>query len=200
MSGFEIDLRDLEGGALEKTFHPTEEQLEELFSVVDDEFRLVDHDEFEADVRAQMTDATVHVAGHIVGEFAYDCGRCLEERELHVDTDVDFVLMSKADWSNAYAGEEEIALAEEDLDVSYYEGDIIDLGSLIREAVLLEFPAFPQCPDRLSEECDRLYEERVGEETLEELEDQKVDLRWSPLKDLKVTESGEVKERDEANE
>lgn len=192
MSAFQIDLRDLEGGPVEKNFQPSREQLEELFAGLGDEVWLVNPEDFRADMRAQLTDGTVHVSGHVHGEFAYECGRCMSERHLPVDADVDFVLMSAQQWSNAYGDEDEIALSEDEMDVSYYEGEIIDLAELIREAALLEFPPFPQCPDELREQCDRLYEERVGDEALSELEEQKVDLRWTPLKNLKVTESGEV--------
>ncbi|QDG53763.1 DUF177 domain-containing protein [Persicimonas caeni] len=197
MSAFQIELHELENGAVEKAFRPSREQLEELFAGVEDDFRILDAEGFAADVRAQMADSTVHVSGHVEGGFVYDCGRCLSERQFQVDTDVDFVLMSESEWSNAYAGEEEIALREDELDVSYYEGETLDLGQLIREAVLLELPPFPNCPDTLREECDTLYEERIGEETVEELEEQKVDLRWGPLKNLKVTDSGKVKQVDD---
>ncbi len=196
MSAFQIELHDLEAGPLEKAFRPTKEQLEELFDGVKEDYRVLGADGFAAELRAQKADSTVHVSGHVQGDFAYECGRCLSQRELHVDADVDFVLMSEAEWSNAYAGEEEIALNEDEMDVSYYEGDVLDLGELIREAVLLELPGFPQCPESLHDECDALFEERVGEETLEELEDQKVDLRWGPLKNLQVSESGEVERVD----
>ena len=197
MTAFQIDLHELESGPVEKSFQPSREQLEELFEAVSDEFRVVDAEEFVADVRAQMADTTIHVAGHVRAQFAYDCGRCLAERRLDIDKDVDFVLMSEQEWSTAYADEDEIALSEEDMNVSYYEGDLVDLGSLIREAILLEFPGFPQCPDELRAECDELYEERVGAETLAELEEQKTDLRWSPLKKLTITEGGKVKKVDE---
>jgi uncharacterized protein len=197
MTAFEIDLRELEGKAIERSFRPSRQQLEELFEGVDSGFSVADHEDFAAHLRAQLTDSTVHVAGRVEGEFAYECGRCLTQRSLQVDTEVDFVLMSEQEWSNAYVGEDEIALREEEMDVSYYEGDIVDLASLIREAVLLEFPAFPQCPEASREECDRLFEERVGEQTLEELEDQKVDLRLSPLKKLKVTDSGKIERIDD---
>lgn len=197
MSAFQIELHELESGAIEKAFRPSREQLEELFESVEDDFHIVDADRFAADLRAQMADSTVHVSGHVQAAFTYDCGRCTSEREWGIDTDVDFILMSEAEWSNAYAGEEEIALREDEMDVSYYEGETLDLGALIREAVLLELPAYPNCPDDLREECDTLYEERIGEETVEELEEQKVDLRWGPLKDLKVTDSGKVKQVDE---
>jgi uncharacterized protein len=197
MSAFRIHLDELKRGPVEKSFEPSQEQLEELFSPVAEDFRLINAEDFGAEMRAQLSDTTVHVSGHINGEFAYDCGRCLAARELEVDTDCDFVLMSESEWSNAYAGEDEIALKEDEMDVSYYEGDFIDLADLIREAVLLEIPVFPRCPEDLREECNTLYEERVGEETLDELEEQKVDLRWGPLKKLEVTDSGKVKKVDE---
>jgi uncharacterized protein len=200
MSAFQIHLDELKRGPVEKSFSPSQEQLEDLFSAVVDDYRLLDAETFEAQMRAQLSDSTVHVSGHVHGGFTYDCGRCLSERKLEVDTECDFVLMSETEWSNAYAGEEEIALKEDEMDVSYYEGDFIDLADLIREAVLLEIPGYPACPDDLREECDALYEERIGEETVEELEEQKVDLRWGPLKDLEVTESGKVKKVDEAEE
>lgn len=197
MSAFQIELDKLEAGPVEETFQPSREQLDELFEDVLDDYRLIDADKFSADLRAQLSDSTVHVSGHVQGDFAYDCGRCLSQRKHQVDTDVEFVLMSETEWSNAYAGEDEIALKEDEMDVSYYEGDVIDLGELIREAVLLEIPVYPHCPESLREECDALYEERIGEETVDELEEQKVDLRWGPLKKLEVTESGKVQKVDE---
>lgn len=197
MSAFQIELHELESGAVEKAFRPSREQLEELFESVEDSFRILDAEGFAADLRAQMADSTVHVSGHVQGVFVYDCGRCLSERKLQVDTDVDFVLMSETEWSNAYVGEDEIALREDEMDVSYYEGETIDLGALIREAVLLELPVYPNCPDSLRDECDTLYEARIGEETVEELEEQKVDLRWGPLKNLTVTDGGKVKQVDQ---
>ncbi len=192
MSAFQIELHELEAGAVEKNYRPSPEQLGALFDDIGEEYRLVHPEDFRADVRAQLSDGTIYVIGEIHADFAYRCGRCRAKRTLPVDTDVNFVLMSESQWSNAYGDAEEIALSEEELDVSYYEGDLIDLGELIREAALLELPVYPQCPEDLHEECDRLYEERIGEETVAELEDQKVDLRWTPLKNLRVNDSGEV--------
>jgi uncharacterized protein len=197
MSAFQIKLDELKRGPVEKSVQPTKVQLEDLFSAVLGNFRLLDVETFGAELRAQLSDSTIHVSGHVEGGFSYDCGRCLSQRTLEIDTDCDFVLMSESEWSNAYADEDEIALKEDEMDVSYYEGNLIDLADLIREVVLLEIPTYARCPEDLRQQCDALYEERVGDETLEELEEQKVDLRWGPLKDLKVTDSGEVKRVDE---
>ena len=133
----------------------------------------------------------MYVDGRVTAEFDYRCGRCLQDRRLEIDKDVDFVLMSEEEWSSTYEGEEEIALEAEDMDVSFYEGEIIDLGPLYREAVLLEFPAYPHCPDELREECDEAYEQNVGEDTLEQQEEHEVDLRWWPLKDIDLDEEGD---------
>lgn len=196
MSAFQIELHELEGGAVEKSYRPSPEQLGELFDDIGKDYRLVHTEDFGADVRAQLSDGTVYVKGHIHADIGYACGRCMSAREIPVDTDVDFVLMSEAQWSNAYGDEEEIALSEHEMNASFYTGDLIDLGELIREAVMLELPVHPHCPPNLHDECDSLYEERIGEDTVAELEEQKVDLRWTPLKDLRVNDDGQVEKVD----
>ncbi|MFU8806559.1 MAG: YceD family protein, partial [Bradymonadaceae bacterium] len=96
------------------------------------------------------------------------------------------VLMSRPSWGETYETVEEIELSAEDLDVSFYEGDLIDLRDLIREAVLLELPVFPNCSEELRDACDAAYQANVGAETLEKNEDNKIDLRWSALKNIKL--------------
>ncbi len=151
-------------------------------------FKLDDDLPVKASLTAQLSDTTVHIQGHIQAHLFYRCGRCLEWRPMELDEEVQFVLMSRPSWDEAYESEDEIALEEEDLDVSYYEGEIIDLRPLIREALLLKLPNFPQCPPDLSDACDEAYERVVGEETLEENEENSVDLRWSKLKDIDLSD------------
>ena len=187
MSDFKIDLLELESGPIEKVIHPGEELLAELFDGLED-FEIGDPSEFEADLRVYKERSTVYVDGRVTAEFDYRCGRCLQDRELEIDKDVDFVLMSEEEWASTYEDSDEIALEAEDMDVSFYTGEVIDLGPLYREAVLLEFPAYPHCPESLREECDAAYEENVGDETLEKQEEHEVDLRWWPLKDIDLDE------------
>lgn len=196
MSAFEIALDQLEGKIVEKELHPGAEVLADLFADLDGDVRLGDPEKFSARVRAQMSGSTIHVVGRAKAEFSYRCGRCLTRRAFAVDTDIDFVLMSESDWSSAYAGKEEIALSEEDLDVSYYTGDSIDLAELIREALLLELPSYPRCPPQWEAECDQAFEARVGANTLEALEESKLDPRWAALRNLKISDSGEIQKID----
>ena len=143
-----------------------------------------------------MSDSTVHINGEAKAQFEYKCGRCLGPQTYDVDTEIDFVLMSEAEWSSSYAGHEEIELSEDDLDVNFYTGDSVDIGELIREAILLQLPAFPRCPANLSDACDARYEERVGTDALEELEENSLDLRMSAFRQLEVSEDGKLRKKD----
>lgn len=196
MSAFQVELKHLERKPVERDFQPDAETLNELFDDLSGDFRITGPEGFHAHISAQMSDSTVHVGGQASAEFAYRCGRCLGEQHLAVDTAVDFVLMSEAEWSSSYAGKEEIELHEDDLDVNFYTGDSVDLGELIREAIILELPAFPHCPVEDKAECDARYEERVGEKALDRLDENSKDVRWSALRELEVTEDGELKKKD----
>lgn len=192
MSAFEIDLKDLQRTAVERELRPDAATLQTLFSRIGEDYELVNADDFKASVRAQLSDSTVHVSGRAYAEFSFRCGRCVAEQPLVIDTEIDFVLMSEAEWSRAYAGYEEIALNAEDLDVSFYTDDLIDLGALIREAFILELPPHPRCPEALREECDARFKERVGAETLAKMEDDKLDPRFAALKNLRITDDGKI--------
>lgn len=196
MVAFQIQLKHLERKPVERDFRPSAEVLEALFDDISADFRLGSPEEFHAHISAQMNDSTVHVTGQAKARFEYKCGRCLGPQPLDIDTMIDFVLMSEAEWSSSYAGKEEIELNEEDLDVNFYTGDAIDLGDLIREAILLQLPTFPRCPPELSAECETRYEERVGSNALEELEENSLDMRMSAFRSLEVTEDGVLKKKD----
>ncbi|MGM0556554.1 MAG: YceD family protein [Myxococcota bacterium] len=195
---FVIDLLELERGPVEKEIRPGQDTLEELFTDLGDDFELGDPSGFGADLRIYKERSTVYVDGVVRADFKYRCGRCLTRRHHEIDKDVEFVLMSEEDWSSTYEGEEEIALEEADMDVSFYEGNTVDLGPLFREAILLDLPVFPQCPDELRDSCDEAYEKRVGDETIEEQEHQKPDLRWWPLRNIELADDDSEQDEESA--
>ncbi len=183
---FELDLLDFHGDKVQLSYEQPGATARWLVEDADAALDIDDDEPFRAQLVAQLVGRTVHIDGTVEGTFFFRCGRCLEWRQIDLDEDVEFVLMSRDSWTESYEGEEEIALEESDMDVSYYEGEIIDLRPLLREAVLLELPDFPVCPERLSEACDTAYERVVGEETLEENEANSMDLRWSKLKEIEL--------------
>jgi uncharacterized protein len=73
------------------------------------------------------------------------CSRCLEPFRLPVDAAIDVRYFPASELSSE--GERE--LSEEDVDVSYYRDDQIDLTELLREQFYLALPMKPLC----REEC-----------------------------------------------
>ena len=72
------------------------------------------------------------------------CGRCLEPFDVPVDSAIDALFLPAA----ANVGEGEREIESDDLGVSYYKNDAIDLGEVMREQFYLALPMKPLCqPD-----------------------------------------------------
>lgn len=183
MSGMILHLDDFdEGELLERTLEIESTEVDALLEGTE----FASSDGLAAEFVADKVGTTIRVRGHVDGVVAYQCGRCLEQRSMPLDIDPEFVLMERSDWSQEYEDEDEIALEADDMDVSVYEGEEIDLAPLVREAILLDLPTHPRCPDTQREACDEAYRQNVGDEALEELDEAAMDQRWAPLKDIKL--------------
>jgi uncharacterized protein len=79
--------------------------------------------------------------GHIEGSVVGHCARCLEEYTFDIGKDFFVVLVPKAELPG------EVALTDDDLDLSFYEGDHVDLSPLVREQIILALPTRPLCRD-----------------------------------------------------
>ena len=155
-------------------------------------YELDSPEDFGATVRVQRVgELTVRLMGEARARLAYTCGRCLERRHVDVEAPFEYVLIPKPVWSERYEGMEEVALGEDDLDLDSYEGEEIDVRPFIREAGVLELPSYSPCTVEQESECDEAYARLVGEKASEELEEAKVDLRWSKLAELKKQMSEE---------
>ncbi|TXD36868.1 hypothetical protein FRC96_09115 [Lujinxingia vulgaris] len=186
-ANFELDLLDFQGEPIELSFEAPIEELEWLKKGLESTgFRPADDVPFKVDLSAQLIETTVRLHGEVEGALSYECGRCMRERRFELDSSVEFVLMSRASWEEAYGDREEIVLSADDLDVSFYEGEVIDLRPLIVEAVVLELPTFARCPEEDKASCDAAFEAHVGEETVEANEANSIDLRWSKLREIKL--------------
>jgi|SRR5690554_551797 len=188
MNVFQIDLLDFHEKTRDLVFRASGAQMNWLFEEIDSEFSLVEDEEFVIDIEAELVDTTIRLTGEMQATFEYRCGRCLEMKRIVLDSDVNFVLMSRVSWKKSYESEMDLELSEEDLDVSYYEGDIVDLRPIIREAVLLELPVIGNCPPEDIDACDESFENYIGEQVVEANEDAGLDLRWRALKGIKLNE------------
>ena len=84
---------------------------------------------------ALLFDGTL--AGALVGR----CARCLDEFQWTLHRQFSCTLLPTA----AAVGDRETELKPEDLGVSFYSGDTVDVSALVREEVLLALPSPPLC-------------------------------------------------------
>lgn len=109
----------------------------------DDEFSVIDRITLQLEVQKQGTEQ-FRLAGHAKTVLEVECSRCAEPFRIDVDAPFDLVYLPQAE--NAGEGEREIG--DEDLNTSFYRGEAIDLGDLLREQFYLALPMKPLCsPD-----------------------------------------------------
>ncbi len=77
-----------------------------------------------------------------------DCDRCLKTVAIPVETSFDVAYVPVEDYTSSEAAE----LQEEDLSLSVFDGETIDVDELVREQLLLALPARALC----GEECKGL--------------------------------------------
>jgi len=112
------------------------------FSKAEDEFRVITPIEFTADVRKDAS--KVRLVGRVKATLELDCSRCLEPFSVPVDAAFDVLFLP----AGALAGEGEHEVKDDDLNVSFYKDDVIDLADIIREQCYLVLPMKPLCrPD-----------------------------------------------------
>lgn len=142
-------------------------------------------------------DGTVYLAGcdviidvHFAQRVGFGCVRCLEAQTLEVDVRFHHVISRKI--PATAAGDLEIDVddpdAIADVDVSYFEGDLVDLVPVIREYLVLELPMNPTCGDTaagLCEKGDGALTWSAGIPVDDSTVDGAIDPRWAPLLELK---------------
>ncbi len=87
--------------------------------------------------------------GHIGGSVVGQCARCVETYEFPLEKDFLVVLVPK------HEAPEDEELDEEDLDLSFYQGEHVDLTPLVQEQIILALPTRPLCRDSCKGLCPR---------------------------------------------
>ena len=120
---------------LTRRFEPSEFPVEE-------EFRLGAPVDLDVEIHKDAT--KVRVTGRVGTTLQLECGRCLEPFDIPLDAAFDALFLPAV--ANAGAGEQEVA--DEDLGVSFYKDETLDLAELMREQFYLALPMKPLCrPD-----------------------------------------------------
>ena len=98
----------------------------------------------QAEVTLRKEDQRVFLDGRLDAQLDLPCARCLERSSLDLRRDIHVVLVLERSDQDV-----EVELADDELDESYLDGELIDLPELIREQVLLAMPDKVVC----SEDC-----------------------------------------------
>ena len=124
---------------------------------------------------------TVIVRGQLAGDMRFVCSRCAEEAHWRLDHGFTHVFVEAAARSARVPGEVD---DDEDLEVTYYDGDTVDLEPLVAEELILGLPDVPRC----SEACKGICQQ-CGKNLNEgpcACSSDVVDPRWVRLKEIKL--------------
>jgi uncharacterized protein len=129
--------------------------------------------------RVQTSGREVRVRGKITARAEVDCDRCLKSVETPVETEFDVSYVPEEDYRSSEAAE----LQEEDMSLSVFDGETIDVDELVREQLLLALPTRALCTEECKGLCptcgaDLNADAACGCETKE------VDPRWAALKSV----------------
>jgi uncharacterized protein len=168
----ELDKLEGRGGQFAHAYEPKE-------LVLDDEHvRLTRWPEVSGSARRNGQE--VRLRGTITARAEVDCDRCLKSVDVPVETDFDVTYVPATD----YGAEPEAAeLQEDDLSLSVFDGESIDVDELVREQVLLALPTRALCGEDCKGLCPVCGEDRNREACA--CEPTEVDPRWAALKDLR---------------
>ena len=172
-----IELEKLEGGRgdFAHFYHPDE------LNPVDERVTLAGAAEVKG--RVSRTGDGVAVNGHVETRVQLECDRCLKPVELPVSADFALEYITEADYESSSAA----ALNEEEMSVSVFDGESIDVDEIVKEQILLAVPARTLC----REDCKGICPEcGIDLNTVQcDCAAEEVDPRWAALKSFKKTDN-----------
>lgn len=162
------------GGGFAHAYAPEEIALD------DEHARLTSPTEMRA--RIKRHGERVELRGHLSARAEVECDRCLKTINLPVETNFEAVYVPAAS-INCDNAVEEAELQIEDLNVSTFDGETIDVDELVREQILLSLPVRALC----AEDCQGLCPTCGADKNIDtpcNCAQTEIDPRWAALKDL----------------
>ena len=120
----------------------------------------------------------VHVTGRVTARAQLECDRCLKLVELPIDSHFKLEYATVED----YRKQQAVELTEEDLDLSVFDGEAIEIDELVREELLLALPDHVLCSETCQGMCGLCGVDKNSTECA--CETQEVDPRWAGLTKL----------------
>ena len=122
----------------------------------------------------------VQVSGRLDARVKVECDRCLKPLEIPVDSRFKLEYVTAED----YKAQQVVELTEEDLDLSIFDGEVIDIDELASEELLLAVPDHVLCQDDCKGICPVCGVDRNSVDCT--CQSAEVDPRWAGLKELKL--------------
>jgi uncharacterized protein len=167
-----IELASLENGkgAFAHTYAPGE------LVLADERVSVIEPPVISGNIRQKGN--RVHVGGKVAVRVQAECDRCLKLVELPVDSHFKLEYVTAED----YRAQQVVELTEQDLDLSVFDGEAIDIDELVTEEILLAVPDHVLCSEVCKGICASCGVNRNS--TNCGCESREVDPRWAGLKRL----------------
>jgi uncharacterized protein len=168
----ELDKLEERGGKFERLYEANQLPLD------DPEVRLVEPAEVSGRIRRKGAD--VELRGQLHTKLEVPCGRCLQPVELPISTEFNERFVRTISW----AAEEQHELGAEDLNISVFDDEGIELDALVREEILLAVPVNVLCREDCQGLCPLCGIDRNMDNC--QCDNDEVDSRWQKLKELQM--------------
>ena len=167
-----IELASLEGGkgSFAQAYAPGELVLE------DERVSLVEAPAVSGEIRQKGN--RVYVNGKVNAIVQVECDRCLKLVQLPIDSHFKLEYVTAED----YRAQQVAELTEEDLDLSVFDGEALDIDELVKEELLLAIPDQVLCTESCKGICAVCGVNRNSTDC--GCETREVDPRWTGLEKL----------------
>lgn len=129
--------------------------------------------------RITRTEHKVVVEGEFAAIAELECDRCLQPVQLPISSDFRLEYVTP----DTYMSFETVELAQEDLALSTFDGEVIDVDDIVREQVLLAIPTQAICRENCKGFCPVCGADRnITDCNCSATE---IDPRWDGLRDLR---------------
>jgi uncharacterized protein len=169
-------VRDIEAAAKERRFDEPTQALARLLAEPVQDFRLPAM--LPVTVSCYRAGDDLFFGGRVDGDIVGRCSRCLEEYTFPLALNFSFIYTPHRELGE---GRE---LEADDTDLSYYEGDEIDLSPLLHEQIMLALPTRPLCREECAGLCPQCGVNRNL--TACDCHEERGDPRLAVLRTLKV--------------
>src|SRR5438105_3212528 len=140
--------------------------------------RLLEAAKIHGRVRRQGNE--VQLRGKLDTTIEVACGRCLKPVALPIHAEFAERFVPAVTWRS----EEQHELREEDLTLAVFDGEVIELGDLVREEILLAVPSHVLCREDCRGLCPICGIDRNIKSC--QCETKEIDSRWQGLKELQT--------------